>query len=266
MEFVKLQCNICFSVAEIKNYHLQLLDRLNIIPVLELDTCKHQLCSMCIRKIRKRKRIQCPLCRVESLHFNVYSVNRNVVDVIKCTASSVAQWNKANDNFDAASLASVLFEKSLLDDTEDNDASGNATALSDLQLTLKKLKTDIAEQAQFNIKQKLAVDKLQQAYVSMQEKFNVMKTDYNNMHKSVKELQLKRITAEKTLKSLSDDYAKLFAKNTKLSSENKILSNKNIELIKHKNLLQNEYTELQQKTYKYVTNATITTNVTINVD
>ncbi|ABE68473.1 CG30 [Plutella xylostella multiple nucleopolyhedrovirus] len=264
MEFVKLQCNICFSVAEIKNYFLQPIDRLTIIPVLELDTCKHQLCSMCIRKIRKRKKVPCPLCRVESLHFNVYSVNRNVVDVIKCSVTSVAQWNKINANFDAASLASVLFEKSLLDDAEDNNANADDTILSESQAILKKLQVDIAEQTQLNIKQQLDLDKLQQTSVSMQEKLDKIKSDYNNMHRSFKELQLKRITTEKALKSLNDDYARLASKNAKLSSENKVLSNKNIELIKHKNLLQNEYTTLQS--YKCITNATITTNVTINVD
>nr|WRK24020.1 cg30 [Bombyx mori nucleopolyhedrovirus] len=267
MEFVKLQCNICFSVAEIKNYFMQPIDRLTMIPVLELDTCKHQLCSMCIRKIRKRKKIPCPLCRVESLHFNVYSINRNVVDVIKCSVTSVAQWNKINDNFDAASLASVLFEKSLLDDAEDSNNAANSddTMLSESQAILKKLQVDIAEQTQLNIKRQLDLNKLQQTGVFMQEKLDRIKNDYNNMHKSFKELQLKRISTEKALKSLNDDYAKLAAKNARLSNENKVLSNKNIELIKHKNLLQNEYTTLQS--YKCITNATtITTNVTINVD
>lgn len=39
------------------------------------------------------------------------------------------------------------------------------------------------------------------------------------------------------LKLFNDDYVKFVFKNVKLSSENKVLLNKNIELIKYKNLL-----------------------------
>lgn len=64
--------------------------------------------------------------------------------------------------------------------------------LSESQAILKKLQVDIAEQTQLNIKRQLDLNKLQQTGVFMQEKLDRIKNDYNNMHKSFKELQLKQ--------------------------------------------------------------------------
>ncbi|USC25932.1 cg30 [Palpita vitrealis nucleopolyhedrovirus] len=254
MEFVKLQCNICFSVSEIKNYHLQPVDRLNIIAILELDTCKHQLCSLCIRKIRKQKKLPCPLCRVNNLYFNIYSVNRNIVDVIKCNVANIVQWNKSNDDLDAASVAALLFEKSLLDASEDYETVNIND--SQLQTTLNKLQLNVFKQNQLNAKQKLIFDDLQETNKHLQTKLNSIRSEYNSINKLSKELQLKRILMEKSIKILQEDHAKLAAKNVKLSNENKILSNKNIELIKHKNLLQKEYLNQKSHTFTYTTNVT----------
>lgn len=253
-------------MAEIKNYFLNSMDRIIIIPILELDTCKHHLCSMCIRKIRKKKKLPCPICRDENLYCNLYSINRNVVDVIKCNVVNIYHWNKTETNIDAASLANVLFEKSLFDDGDNNKTEdSNDDTISTSEAILKCVKAEIAEKTKFNIKQKLICEKLKETNSTLQKKIDKIKIEYDDLYRKVNGLHVKRITMEKSLKALNDEHAKIVIKNAKLINQNKMLSNKNVDLIKHKNLLQNEYTTLKQKTYTCVTNSTITTNVTIDL-
>ncbi|ANF29705.1 ORF-57 [Catopsilia pomona nucleopolyhedrovirus] len=289
MEFVKLQCNICWSVAEIKNYFLNGPDCLNAIPIVELATCKHQLCSMCIRKIRKQKKVSCPICRKDNLYFNLYSVNRNVVDVIKCSVANISQWNKTEqtNDTDAASLAAVLFEKSLIDNDNDDDNNdddnnnnellngnniktvqeSNKKSVCAAETLLKCVQIKIFEQTKLNIKQKLIHEKLTDTNCVLQNKINKAKCEYDDLYRKVNELHLKRITLEKALRALNEEHAKIVNKNAKLTNQNKTLTNKNIDLIKHKNVLLNEYTTLKQKTYTcIVTNSTITTTTTTTID
>ncbi|AOT85538.1 cg30 [Cyclophragma undans nucleopolyhedrovirus] len=268
MEFVKLQCNVCWSVAEIKSYFFNCVDRINIIPIVELHSCKHHLCSTCVRIIRKKKKVLCPLCREENAQFNLYSVNRNVVDVIKCSVASVQQWNMVDTMYiNAASVASTVFEKSLVDEDDDyggggdGGGDGGGSNASDAvtkiaETALDRIKRDVCEQTKLNIKQKMIFEKSKEIGDNLQNKISKMKSEYDDLHRKVKSLQLKRITSQKALDALNREHVKISNKNSLLTKQNKCLSSKNIDLIKHKNILYKEYMTLAQK-YNVVTNMAI---------
>nr|AFS51947.1 DekiORF69 [Dendrolimus kikuchii nucleopolyhedrovirus] len=266
MEFVKLQCNVCWSTAEIKSYFSNCVDRINIIPIVELYSCKHHLCSTCVRIIRKKKKALCPLCREENSQFNLYSINRNAVDVIKCNVANIQQWNTIDtDYINASAIASTVFEKSVIDADDDDDHqkdkdNGNGgdsdVIFKNAETLLNRIKKDIFEQTKINIKQKMVFEKSKEIGENLQHKIVKMKTEYEDLHRKVKGLQLKRMAAQKALDTLNREHFKIANKNSLLTKQNKCLSNKNIDLIKHKNILYKEYMTLAQK-YNTITNMTI---------
>lgn len=273
MEFVKLQCNICWSIGEIKKNNSVSIDNINILPIAELFSCKHQLCLMCIRKIRKKKKIVCPMCRCENGCFNIYSVTRNIIDYIKCDVNNINIWNASskNNSIDAASFGSVLFENSLYSDEDEKEVSLNTEEhVSLIESKLLHINQEITKQNTENIKQMIECQKLEKdcdfkkkIVSDYENKINKIRLEYNNLIKKNKNLKLKHITAEKALEAINKEHVKILNKNQSLINQNKLLSNKNIELIKHKNLLQKEYTTFQ-KTYTCITKSTIITTKNCN--
>ncbi|AHD25556.1 cg30 [Choristoneura murinana nucleopolyhedrovirus] len=236
MDTVKLQCHICCSVGDIKNYFLQPADVITILPIVELYTCKHQLCAMCVRKIAQRtgnKRIECPMCRRKNAHFNVYSVNRNSVDALRCAVADVREYGCFNGLVDAASLARGLFQHSLLDaePTPENTAKP-----SELQIVLKRLQTQIDEQTQANYELQLRATALSQALEEVNYRLNRSQSDYSEACKQVETLRGDRLREERALKTLTDKHAQWTDKNVKMQRENDKLTNENIGLIKDNNL------------------------------
>ncbi|AKN80973.1 CG30 [Lonomia obliqua multiple nucleopolyhedrovirus] len=281
MDSVKLQCNICLSVAEIKQIDLfDELDRIIIIPVVELYICKHHLCITCIRKIRNKKKLLCPMCRAENQYFNMYSVNNNKIDYVKCNINNVFCYNESVDKIDVASLAKILFHNSLLheepDENEDKDKDKYNKCANNLmvaEMYLKNIKNEISEQTKFNIKQKLALKKLEydcvnktQTINSLHNKINKCKNEYNDLNRKINELKIKRLIAEKEINSINKMHIKILNKNKLLTEQYKMLSKKNIDLIKHKNILQKEYMLLTQKTCNFISlNSSITAQSSINL-
>lgn len=265
---VKLQCNICLCVAELNR--TAAYDTIHIIPIVELSVCKHHLCLSCARQIRSKKKLCCPMCREENVHLNIYSVDRHTVNYIKCNVNNIFIWNKKTTNkivnveLDAPMIAKIIFENSLLDEEqqqqeEEDEKLKKSNTFSinenDLNETLKQIKSEIHEQTKFNIKQKLMLRKLEDEYtiknntlISLQGKICKIKKYYDDLYKNINELRLKRITWEKRLDLINGQYTTLLEKNKCLILENKNLANKNIDLIKHKNLLLKEYVTLKQKT------------------
>ncbi|AGR57103.1 CG30 [Choristoneura rosaceana nucleopolyhedrovirus] len=229
---VKLQCSICYSVGEIKNYFLLPTDTITVLPIVELYTCKHQLCATCVRKIAQRgrdKRVECPMCRRKNAHLNVYSVSRNSVDALRCAVSDVREYGCFNGLVDAASLARQLFEQSLLDA---EPAPENPFKPSELQNVLERLQTQIDKQIKVNYEIQLRADTLTQTFEELKERLNKSQSDYNDVCKHMEALRNDRLREERALQKLINEHAQWADKNAKMQRENDKLTNENIGLIK----------------------------------
>ncbi|UZE89743.1 CG30 [Parapoynx stagnalis nucleopolyhedrovirus] len=245
MEVVKFQCNICWSVAEIKQNINIFSDNIYVLPIAELCLCKHQLCLACIRKIRAKKKLVCPMCRCENFQFNIYNVTGNNVDFATCYMEHMKEWAQSLNNIDVASLGSFLFENSLC--TEEDEKNNDTPDL----VKLSQLKEEIVDQNIKYTKQLVELKKIQEECDSKKKiilesetKIAKLRCDYLNILKKNKSLKLKQITAQKALESINREHVKLVTKNQTLMNQNKMLINKNIELIKHRNILEKEYTNL----------------------
>ncbi|AUR45093.1 Cg30 protein [Spilosoma obliqua nucleopolyhedrosis virus] len=236
MDTVKLQCNICCSVGEIKNYFLQPADVITILPIVELYSCKHQLCVTCVRKIAQRnrdKRIECPMCRRKNAHFNVYNINRDSVDVLRCAVADAREHKRFTGLVDAASLARGLFERSLLDVEPDLN---NITKPSELQSVLKRLQTQIDEQTKVNYDMQMHAATLAQTIEEINDRLRKSQNDYNNVCKQIETVRVDRLREERAIKALSDKRAQWTIKNAEMQRENERLTNENINLIRDSNL------------------------------
>ncbi|AAK85640.1 CG30 [Epiphyas postvittana nucleopolyhedrovirus] len=236
MNFVKLQCPICFSVGEIKNYYLQTIDVVNILPIVELHQCKHQLCATCVRKIMQRarnKRLECPMCRHKNLYITMYSVNGNVVEKLLCKVNDVREQTFPNGLLDAASLAHTLFNKSLIDST-DND---ELTKTSDLNTVISRLQMQINEQIKINYNLQLQSVTLVQANEAIEQRITNSRVNYQDACKQIEILRRTRVQEEQTIKNLMHKRVQWSERNAKLEKENEELTNENIRLIKDHNLL-----------------------------
>jgi membrane-associated HD superfamily phosphohydrolase len=205
------------------------------------------------------------MCRCENVYFNLYNVTRTGIDYIKCHVNSVGIWKESTDNItDAASFASVFFENSLLDlkesevllnTDEENESLINAK--------LARLNEEIIKQNSKNMKQIIEFQKLQiisdskrKIITDYENNINKIRLDYNNKVKKNKILKLKHILAQKALQFVKEEHVKILQKNQILINQNEMLTRKNIELIKHKNLLK---TECLAKTYSRQKTTVITT-------
>ncbi|AKR14148.1 putative transcriptional regulator [Dasychira pudibunda nucleopolyhedrovirus] len=236
MDTVRLQCHICCSVGEIKNYFLQPVDAITILPIVELHTCRHQLCVMCVRKIAQRgrdKRVECPMCRRKNAHLNVYSVNRNSVDVLRCSVADVREHGRFGGLADAASLARGLFEPSLL---EAEPAPDNSFGPNELQLVLKRLKAQIEAQTRTNYDLQLQATALERTIEEANDRLGKCRGEYSDACKLMDELRGDRLRAERAVKALADEHAQWADKNAKMRRENDRLTNENIGLIRDNNL------------------------------
>lgn len=221
-------------MGEIKNYYMQAVDVITILPIVELYTCKHQLCVTCLRKIAQRgrdKRVECPMCRRKSSHFNVYNVNRNSVDVLKCSVVNVRE--RKHLNVDAASLARNLLEQSLIDV---EPAADDCFKPSELQIVINQLQTQIDAQTKLNYNLQLQSNVLEQTVNEVNERLNKIKNDYNEFCKLMYTLCDKKLREERALKLLIDKHAQWIDKNIIIESENKRLTNENVVLIRDNNL------------------------------
>ena len=236
MDSVKLQCFICCSVGEIKNTFLQPADVVTIVPIVELHSCKHQICATCVRKIRQRRRhVECPMCRHENTHITVYSVNRNVVEAIRCGVGEVRELSNLNGMLDAASLARNVFERSILLETEYNNNEPAITP-ENLRSTLTRLQEQINEQTKINYNLYLQSQTLTQTNEAIERRIEKSRNDYNDVCKQMEAIRNIRIKEERALKKLADKRTQWVERNAKLEQENKQLTNENIELIKDYNL------------------------------
>ncbi|QBC76048.1 cg30 [Neophasia sp. alphabaculovirus] len=238
MDTVKLQCHICFTVAEIKNNFMQPVDAINMVPIVELHLCKHQMCVTCVRKIAKRnkdKHLECPMCRRKNAHFNVYSVNRNVVEVLQCGVNDVREQVYPRCLVDAGSLARNVFERSILLETEYN-INDFATTPEDLRTVLTLLQEQINEQTKLNYTLHLQSETLTQTNEAIERRIEKSRNDYNNVCKQMEAVRNTRIKEERALKTLADKRTQWAERNAKLQQENEKLANENIKLIKDYNL------------------------------
>jgi Zinc finger, C3HC4 type (RING finger) len=261
MEVVKFQCNICWSVAEINKNNI-FSNNIYILPIAELFLCKHQLCLACIRKIRTKKKIICPMCRRENLKFNIFNVTGHNIDLVTCYVENVKVWSESVHNIDVATLGSLLFENSLCTDN-DGDEKDVANPIK-----LAQIQEEIVKQNATYTKQVVELNKLQeecelkkQIISESETKIATLRFNYLNLLQKNKNLRLKHITAQKALESLNKEHVKLVTKNQVLMTQNKMMMNKNIELIKHKNILEKEYMNLTQKSYICITKSTIVTTL-----
>lgn len=236
MDTVKLQCHICCSVGEIKNHFLQPADVITIVPIVELYSCKHQFCTTCVRKIAQRgrdKRVECPMCRCKNKHFNLYSVNRNVVDIIRCSVTEVREQGRFGGLVDAASLARSVFEGSMIDD---EPASKTPVKLNDFQIVLKRLQTQIDTQTKSNYDLQIQATNLARANEEINDRLLKCQSDYNDACKQIEVLRCDKVKEERAIKALADKRAYWADKNAKLRSENEKLTSENISLIRDNNL------------------------------
>nr|ALR70197.1 cg30 [Anticarsia gemmatalis multiple nucleopolyhedrovirus]ALR70510.1 cg30 [Anticarsia gemmatalis multiple nucleopolyhedrovirus]ALR71767.1 cg30 [Anticarsia gemmatalis multiple nucleopolyhedrovirus]ALR72397.1 cg30 [Anticarsia gemmatalis multiple nucleopolyhedrovirus] len=239
MDTVRLQCHICFTVAEIKNNFLQPADAINMVPIVELHLCKHQMCVTCVRKIAQRnrdKRLECPMCRRKNAHFNVYSVNRNVVEVLRCGVNEVREQVYPRCLVDAGSLARNVFEKSILLETEYNEP---ATTPDDLRIVLTRLQEQINEQTKLNYTLHLQSETLTLTNEAIERRIEKSRNDYSDACKQMEAVRNIRIKEERALKTLADKRTQWAKRNAKLEQENQQLTNENIKLIKDNNLFKN---------------------------
>lgn len=244
MDTVRLQCHICCSVGEIKNYYLRPVDVITILPIVELHLCKHQICVTCVRKIAQRnkdKRIECPMCRRKNLHFNVYSVNRNVVDTFRCPVAEVREHGRFNGLIDAASLARGLFEKSLSDA---DAAPENPAKPIELQTTLARLQGQIDEQTKLNYDLQLKTAALMRANEEVGNRLNKSRDDCKEINKQIELLRSDKLQEERSLKALAHKHIQWLDKNNKLQRQNEQLTKENIKMIRDNNLFK------QKKTHK----------------
>ncbi|AJD09227.1 cg30 [Condylorrhiza vestigialis mutiple nucleopolyhedrovirus] len=238
MDIIRLQCHICYTVAEIKNNFLQPADAINMVPIVELHLCKHQMCVTCVRKIAQRKRdkrLECPMCRRKNAHFNVYSVNRNVVEVLRCGVNDVREQVYPRCIMDAGSLTRNIFEKSILLETEYN-INEPAITPDDLRNVLTRLQEQINEQTKINYTLYLQSQTLTQTNETIERRIEKSRNDYNDVCKQMETIRNLRIKEERALKKLADKRTQWVERNAKLEQENKQLANENIELIKDYNL------------------------------
>ncbi|AAQ91700.1 cg30 [Choristoneura fumiferana DEF multiple nucleopolyhedrovirus] len=236
MDMVRLQCHICYTVAEIKNNFLQPADAINMVPIVELYLCKHQMCVTCVRKIAQRnrdKRLECPMCRRKNAHFNVYSVNRNVVEVLRCGVNDVREQVYPRCMVDAGSLARNVFERSILLETEYNEP---ATTPDDLRTVLTRLQEQINEQTKLNYTLHLQSETLALTNEAIERRIEKSRNDYNDACKQMEAVRNTRIKEERALKTLADKRTQWAERNAKLEQENQQLTNENIKLIKDNNL------------------------------
>jgi hypothetical protein len=238
MDTVRLQCHICFTVAEIKNNYLQLADAITIVPIVELHLCKHQMCVTCVRKIAQRntdKRLECPMCRRKNAHFNVYSVNRNVVEVLRCGVNDVREQVYPRCLVDAGSLARNVFEKSVLLETEYN-TNELVTTPNELCTVLTRLQDQINEQTKFNYTLQLQSETLMQTNEAIERRIENSRNVYNNAYKQLEAVRNTRIQEERSLKTVVEKHKQWVERNAKLKKKNEQLENENIKLIKDYNL------------------------------
>lgn len=223
-------------MGEIKNYFLQPVDVITILPIVELYSCKHQLCVTCVRKIAQRardKRVQCPMCRRKNAHFNVYNINRDSVDVLRCGVSDAREHKRFNGLVDAASLARGLFERSLLDV---EPGPNNFAKPNELQTVLERLQMQIDEQTKINYDMQMRAAVLAQTVEEVNDRLIKSQNDYNNVCKQVEAVRVDRLREERAIKALSNKRAQWVVKNDEMQRENERLTNENISLIRDSNL------------------------------
>ncbi|BBD51436.1 CG30 [Samia ricini nucleopolyhedrovirus] len=235
MDSVRLQCHICCSVGEIKNTFLQPVDVVTIVPIVELHSCKHQICATCVRKIRQRRRhVECPMCRHDNTHITVYSVNRNVVETMRCGVSEVREFDRLGGMLDAASLARSLFEKTLIDaESVDEFTPG------DLRSVLTRLQSQISERAKANHDLQLQAGVLTRANEIVERRIDKGRGELTEVRKQLEELRRAKASEERALKLLANKRVRWTDKNAKLERDNRDLENENIRLIRDNYLFKN---------------------------
>ncbi|QDL56967.1 CG30 [Dione juno nucleopolyhedrovirus] len=247
MDPVRLQCNICCSVGDIKNHFLQPTDVITVLPIVELNSCKHQLCVTCVRKIAQRgrdKRVECPMCRRKNAHFNVYNINRNSVDALRCSVTEVREYGRFNGLVDAASLARALFEQSLFDG---DPAPEEPLKPNEAQTVLKRLQAQIDEQTVKNYELQLRALALARTVEEANDRLNKTQHDYGHVCKQMEALRGERVRQERALAALVEKHAQWTDKNAKIERENERLTNENTIFIRDNNLFKQKIHSRKRK-------------------
>ncbi|ACO53525.1 cg30 [Euproctis pseudoconspersa nucleopolyhedrovirus] len=131
MNSLTVSCCVCFANNKIvyknknKNY-------LYVMPLASLQ-CGHSFCISCINLIKIGISVKCPLCRCQSDEAVMYSINRNMVNLIAVRPTCVKCVFQKNGNVDGVHFAKKLFTNYIIKKTHDARLSGCESINRDIE-------------------------------------------------------------------------------------------------------------------------------------